>query len=362
MNLKKINCLQFCSILLINMLASFLGVGVFSIIKAASVDACFSVIFSSIFGIFALIMFLCIFNYEPDLPLTGKLNKLFGKKIGTILIIFIIIMTFISGINAMFNLTNFITSQFLPETSLLLIGIIFSFLIIMINIKGIEIISRVTIIIITINIILYLIAFFGLIPDFDFSNLKPILEHGINPPLYGSLFIVCNNIIPVFILLTIPKNTLVDKENFNKFVIPFYFAGFVLMFFAIFQTLGNLGIHLVNIYQYPEYIVLKNVDILGFADRIENIVTSQWIFGLFIYITMVVYLINNSIKFNNKSYLLPTSITILILAFSKWLFPNNTIFNEYIYKYSLFPKLLVLVILTFTAIAIILKEKKIKLK
>lgn len=358
---NKINSLQLGSILVMMMVASFLGTGFFSVVKAAGVDAYLSIIIGGILGIIILISFLYLFNYEPDLPLNKKNIKLFGNKLGMVINLFFALITLSMGLTSMFNLTNFITSQFLPETSALVIGIIFAILVILINIKGIETISRTCLILIVINLIFYLFAFFGLIKDFDIANLKPFLEYGINRPLHGSIYILGFNIMPIFLLLMIPKNSLVNSEKAKNFLIFFYILGLILMFFSLFLTIGNLGIHLTSIYQYPEYIVLKNINIFKFIDRIENIITIQWLFGLFINLSMVVFFLSNMVKNDNKSKLIPIIITSAVLIIARTAFVNNTIFNNYTYKYSLIFRISILFMLTIMVIAIFYK-KNIKTK
>ena len=130
------------------------------------------------------------------------------------------------------------------------------------------------------------------------------------------------------------------------------------MFLVMLLTMGNLGIYLSSIYQYPEYIALKNISIFGFIDRIENLVSSQWIFGLFINLTMVVYFLANTVKKDYHGKIVPTIITLAILFTSAYIFKNNTMFNNYTYNYSLFPRIIILVILTFMVIAIYFKKRR----
>ena len=356
--MNKINCTQFSSIIIMLILSSFLGVGIFSLIKASGIDAYLSIILGGIIGSIFIYLFITIFNYEPSLTLKDKINKLFGKKIGFILNFILFIIIFSMGTSSIFNLTIFISSQFLPETPLLLIALVFSFLVIFINTKGIDVISKTSFILVIINLIFYLFAFIGLIPSFDISNIKPFLEHGLNRPLKGAIFVIGFNIIPIFLLLMIPKNIIVDKKKINKHIIIAYLLGIILMTSVLFLTLGVLGIYLSSIYQYPEYIVLKNINIFNFIDRIENIITSQWIFSLFINLTMIIYFLSNSIKTNNKSKIIPTFLCLSILFISKKIFSNNTQFNNYTYKYSLINDIIILLIL----IIIFIKIKKLYFK
>jgi len=353
-----INKLQFCSMFILLNVAPFLGTGIYLLIRKVKIDAYISVIIGSILSILIVFIFLKILNYEPSLPINKKINKLFGQKLGFIINLICIISLFIIGIFTMFNLTNFIVSQFLSETPLYIIGILFSLVIIYINIKGIETLSRTSLILLIINLILTTIAFLELTTQFDISNLKPVLEHGLKNPLIGALYFVTLNINPLLILLIIPKDSIIANEKIKKWIIITYIITVIIMFLFLFFTLSTLGIHLASIYQYPEYMVLKKLTLFNFLDRIENIIVIQWIFGLYTLLSCIVYYISNSIKFENKSKLLPILITLSILITSLIVFKNNTMFNELSYNFLPIIRFVILVILIIIFLKIIFTKEK----
>lgn len=354
----KINSLQLSSMMMMLMVASFLGIGMFSIIKSAGVDAYISILIGGIAGIFVLLTFFVIFDYEPNLSIGDKFKNVFGKKIGTVLNLITLLIVITLGISAMFNLTTFITSQFLPETPAWIIGVAFSLVVILINIKGLETLSRTCLILLIICIILFLGSMIGLIPEFQLSNLKPYLEYGFKRPLIGAFYNFSFNIIPIYFLLVVPKNSLVNKEKYKKYIWIFYVASVAFKFILMLMTMGVLGIHLASIYQYPEYIVLKRINLFDFIDRIENIITIQWLFGLFFNMSFVVYYISNSLKFANKSKLLPIILQAIIFFESLFLFKNNTNFNDYTYTKVPIVRLSLLFIYILLFIMILIKKKK----
>ncbi|MCI8778894.1 MAG: endospore germination permease [Bacilli bacterium] len=357
MKKDKINCLQFSSMLSMLLVASFLGIGTFSVIKAAGVDAYISIIIAAIAGSFILLSFFVIYDYEPELNVAEKFKKVFGKPFGTILNYLCLGLILFMGISAMFNLTTFITSQFLKATPPFLIGLGFAFLIILVNIKGIETLSRTCLILFTLCVILFLISIIGLFPEFDIGNLKPCLEYGFKRPLIGALYNFLFNLMPIYLLLIVPKNNLVKPEKYRKYMWIFYILSFLIKFTLVVITLGVLGIHLASIYQYPEYMVLKRIQIFTFIDRIENVITIQWLFGLFFNISFVVYYITNSIKQNHKSKLLPIIITILIFLGSVYLFKNNTDFNNFTYNKVPYMRAILLFIYILLFIGVLIKKK-----
>lgn len=354
---KKISSIQLCSIYILMTIASFTGIGIFSIVKASGIDAYLSVLIAGIIGIVYLLMYFYILDYEPDLQFGEKVNKLFGKKIGFIVNVIISILILTLGINVMFNLTNFIVSQFLPETPNYVVGILFAIITIYANIKGIETIARTSFILSILVLILYITTVFGLSPGFDKSNLMPFLEHGISRPFHGAYYVLTLNLATMFNLLIIPKNQLIDKKNIKKFMSISYVISIIFLFIIVFLTLGNLGIHLASIYQYPEYIVLKRIKIFNFIDRIENIITIQFIFSMFISMCFGVYNVGNILKPHHKSKILTTIITIIILVISLTAFSNNTAFNNYTYHIVPYIRIVFVLAIFFVGLIIFIKKR-----
>lgn len=358
-NNNKINSLQLGSMLLALSITTFLGIGIFDIIKAAGVDAYLSVFVGSVVGIILFLLFLYIANYEPELSICEKTKKLFGPIFGTILNILLCISAFILGTTVFYNLINFTVSQFLSETPFTVIGIVFAFIIAFINIKGIETLSRTSLVLISINVILFLVCIFGIFPTFELENLKPFLANGLSNPLKGMIYMLALNVVPIFLLLIIPKNSIEDKKHYNKYLFVAYLFGCLVMITAILLTVGSLGIYLASYYQYPEYMVLKRIDIFDFIDRIENLIILQWFFGAFISMSVTVFFISKNIKLKKEKInkLVPVIITILLLITSLTVFPNNTVYNNFSYKYAIYPRFLTLLIEIIIGVAIIIKKR-----
>ena len=354
----KINCLQYSTMMILIVVSSFMGIGIYSLVRAAGVDAYLTILLGILIGIPALFLFLYISSYEPELSLPEKLEKLYGKTFGRLITYICAIFVFVFANHYMFNLTNFIVSQFLPETPLMVIGIVFAFLAAYANFKGLETISRLSLLLLVINIILFGIGVFGLIPSFDFNNLKPFLESGIGRPFSATFYIFTLSILPMYALLMVPKNKMVDTKNFNKAVISSYVISLMIIFLFCIMTLGILGIHLASIYQYPEYIILKHVNLFGFLDRIENIITATWIFGLYFSITFYIYYVSTCISPKQEKKKIPIILVTLALLFSVRLIPNNTAFNTYVYHVAPILKIIYFAVFILIGVTIFIKQRK----
>lgn len=236
-----------------------------------------------------------IIDYEPDLNLPQKLIKLFNKKIGSIIIVLISIFILFMAILTYLTLNNFIQSQFLTRTPLMAIAIVLIITIFYILCKGINVISRTSNVLFYINIFLFIISFTGLISSFDFSNLKPMFTSSFTDYLSGINSYYAFHITPVFLLTIIPKNKINNPKIKKTLLISAILSTFT-MFAVIFATLVTLGYELTALYEYPEFHVLKQATIVGASSRIESILVIQLIFDIFIYCTLILYFIGNSVK------------------------------------------------------------------
>ena len=359
MDKRKLNSLQVLSLLIFIIDTPLTGMNLTHLLKSAGVDAYISIIISSILSIILLIMFKLIYNFKPELSLGEKIRYIFGEKLGITINLILSLLVRMFAVIMYFVLTDFIVSQFLPETPSKIIGIIFASAIIYTTTKGIEIISRLGFILLIFSIILFAITLLGLFPNIDLSNLKPVLEYGIGKPFLASLNLILINYVPIFTLLSIPKNQVVDNEKFNRFLIIMYVLATILMFFTIIGIVGNMGINLSIIYQYPEYAVLKRINLFNFLDRIENILSMQRIVKMFMMICIFTYFISNTLdKTNNKKYI--TIIVVSTIFISSQIFRTNTHFNTFVTNYLPLMRIIFLALIIIVLIRIIyLKRKKI---
>lgn len=353
MKKDNLTSFQFACLIGSPIFSLFNGLGSHNLIHIAKVDAWISVLISFLLGMIPLAIFLYLFNYKKDLNILEKNKYLFGPFLGTIMNILINIFIFFIGIVQLFNISNFAISQFLAETPILLLMILLGIILVYNVSHGIKNISRVAIIFISIIIILTIISTAGLLPTVDLSNIKPTLEKGITPPLKGGIILTLTNVTPIFMLLIIAKGKINDDKNLNKYFLFFYALAFLFAFLAVFLAISSLGIYLCEIYQYPEYTVLKKISLFNFIERIENFIYIKWILNSFITISLVIYHISNSIKENSK-ILVPSLVTILLIIISNYLFKTNTVF--YYIGLNIFPyltlSLLILYLTTFINILI----------
>lgn len=360
--MKKNSYLELASLVIIQTVTTFFGISVSILKEGAGINSWLSALISYLIGFIPLLTIIYISNYKTNLKLNEKIISLYGNKLGFIINIIFSLLLVALAITLLYNINNFILSQFLYRTPFLLSCVLFITLIIYCANKGINVISKTAMLLLTINIALYTINITALIQHIDFSNFLPLLKENTKDIFPTSLKIASINYLPLLTILIIPKDKLTIPKKYNKTLIISYIIGAIISFGLVITTFGVLGIDLVNTFEYSEYIVLRKIKLLGFLERIENIISLQWIIGSFIYLTIIVYTISKSIPTKSiKSHKLINLITgIILIILASIIFKDNTIFDSYIK--TIFPYIMSGLILIYLLMIIkIFLEKHTKL-
>ena len=140
-----------------------------------------------------------------------------------------------------------------------------------------------------------------------------------------------------------------------------YIFRYLCMLSVLVICVAILGIELTNLYQYPEYHILKTINIANFFQRVESVLSVQWIFDAVMSIVLCIYFVKESLtktfNINNKINLINIICVIGILIISQYVFSSNTVaetFYKNIYPFLTFSFFLIIPIL----VLIIVKVKK----
>lgn len=335
----KITNLQFNTLFIMLFTSPFIGLELYTLLQISN-NPTISILLSSIFIPLIIYIFISIFNYNPKYNIKEKLNTLFNKKISFFLILIISIYTLLFSIILFYDLNNFIISQFLSETPIYIIGLLFSVLFSILTNKEYQTTIKLSTILFFINIFLLFIILISGIKSFDINNIKPLI---IDNTQYKSIIYIISFIIPIYSLLLIPKDSINKPKIIKSTLISLIFMIFITVF-----TISINTIYLAKLYNYPFYIALKSISLLNVFDRIENIIIVIWIFQVFISISFYINYISKLLKINNN-------LIVLVLLSSLLLFRNNTTFYNIIP--ILIPYISSIVLLIYVIIFIKIKRK-----
>jgi len=357
---STIRNLEINILMLFIMFSSIIGIALNAYITTCYNDAWFAPLIGMFIGIIPILINLYIINYKTNLDINEKNNFLFGKFGKIINLLLALCITF-NAIIDYYNLTNFVSSEYLYNTPQVFISLIFSIPILYLFIKDIRVICRVGNILFFMAIFVYFVSLFGLISQVKLDNLMPILRHGIEPTIIGAFKHVSYIVLPTFILTIIPKDYIRDNKKFNKRFMITYIISSILTLIVTFVVMGVFGAELSILYQYPIFNILKRISFIEIFARVESLLAIEWIFYIFLSIVVCYYYLRKTIEntFNIKNKLFYIILIFIILYLSPKIFYNSTTALYFVQNiYPLINGIFLFIIPLIIAITIKFKNKK----
>lgn len=340
--MKKIDISNYETLLFFLVRTCFLGICSNNLYYIARQNSCISIIIGMIIGIIPVLIYCYIIKNHPDKNIFEIIESLFGKILGTIINAILSIFVFLFATIIFFNLINFIGSQYLYKTPDLSIALIFGFCFFFLLRKGLKTISITSTIIFYIFVFLYILSAVGLFSQVNISNFFPFNEYGLGTIFNGGFNIIALNVSPIFLLTLIPYNNIENKEKFIKKSIIFYLIGVISILIIAFLTISILSPNFAVIMQYPEFHLLKRIKLIGFIERIENILTIQLILVMIMAITFSYYFVKVFLLKilkkvgKKKDFIIDLSIYIASVMLVTNIFKSSTAANDfYLRKFSI---------------------------
>ena len=354
----KISKLGFSSICYFLTQVMFLKVGTTQILNSSNHGCVLSIILGSIFSLIILFFILKLFNYEKDLSIFKKIEKLYGKNIGTIINLFLLFIFTIFFIYLLYSVNSYVQNKYLDKTPSYIILILFLIPTVWCVFSNMKVISKTALPLFFISIFMVLFGVFNLFIKIDIDNFKPFFSTPFLCIIKNAIIFTSYFTAPTFLLLTTPKNMIYDSKNVNKSITKFFIFSMINYLCIFIFIVGIFGIDLAKIFSYPEYSLMKKVNYFDFIQHVENIATIQFLYCFFISSVMSLNFIKEYLKHINKFKKIPFFIIIGICLFlSLNLFNNTTIGYNFVknyYIYIYFIPLFVLIMLS----NILIKTKK----
>lgn len=251
-----------------------------------------------------------IINYLLKLYKNNYIDNISNSKIiKNIIKIIFSISVLIIGIFSLYYNSTIIKETLLPNNNYMIILILLLSISVFLANKGIKSIAIAANLLFIIFIIVEISSLLFNIPNIDTLNLLPFnnLEkiNFYEPLIYS--------ITPLFMLLIIPKNNII---NFNKYKINLkktYIIYYIYLIIKIIFILSILGISYYEILKYPEITVLKSISIFNFFERLEELLIINIFIENFILLSSVIYYIKNLFNYKYSIYII-SLILFLIVA------------------------------------------------
>lgn len=326
MNNDKISNLEFGFLSAFLYKAFILLNGFNIIINITLNDSIISYIIGLIISIFLIKVFISLFNRLPSLNIFEKVTYLFGKFSVVIKAILIISVSVFSSY-LIYISSLFVRSSLLIDVDILPISILLFTTAIYLGSKGITSITRTSIISFFIFVIFEVITILFVIPNINSLKILPLFATSTSKIFISSIIYSVMSFAPIFLLLVIPKSMI--KNPSTKSIKIFSLISNIYLVFNIILVLSVIDVHLAKIIDYPELSAISKISVLGFFDRMEDVLSFKFLLDVFITLALCSYYIKCGIKNTNKHQ--KYNIYIISLTYLIILFISNYIEFNYIY-------------------------------
>ena len=323
----------------------FFGLGISLICKYTDKDTYIGAIIGTFLGLLIILGYRYIIQHKNG-SLLETIQK--NKVIGVITRILFLLASIIILTYTLLTYKTFVSSFLLSTTPVYMILIPWILLLIYCAWNGLSMIHKLASCLFPISLVLSFLSIISAFGNFDFYNFLPVLTTSPSNMFMSIISFAGISALPGILTLHWDSGV----KNYTKF----YLLSVFMVIIAILCINGVFGEVLVNVFRFPEYMVLKQVKLFDFIEKIENILSVAWAFDLFITSAFCIYSIKTLVpKKHNTIY------TLAIIGGIATLIDRVLDFN-YVYELFLYYALpyisLALPIIIILLMFFLLKKKK----
>ena len=217
---------------------------------------------------------------------------------------------------------TFVSSFLLTTTPVFMIFLPWIILLIYAAFSGLPMIHKLASALFPISLVLSFLSIISVVGNFDFLNFLPILTTTPSSMLMCIISFAGISAFPGILTLHMNANI----KNYAKF----YLLAAVSIVIAILCINGVFGEVLVNVFRFPEYMVLKQVKLFDFIEKIENILSIAWAFDLFITSAFSIYSIKTLLPQKKNGLVAIVIVGIVAIVIDRFL-DFNYIYELFLY-------------------------------
>lgn len=259
-------------------------------------DSWISIILVSIIYLIWISLIFIIYRNIKNEHLFSWLKNNFGK-LSVYPIIFIVVIYLITiGVVALKETLTFF-SFYLPETPHFVLGILFSMICLYNATRGIQSIALTTGVLLPIVFLLGFFVMFANVPHKDYSLLQPMMENGMKPVFRGMVYPAAGFLELIFILFL--QHHICSKVKLYQLIA----LGMVIIGITIGPVMAAIiefGPFVAANQRYPAFEEWRLVSIGRYIENLDFLSVYQWLVGIFIRLSLVVFLIPDLLSITNR--------------------------------------------------------------
>lgn len=224
----------------------------------------------------------------------------------------------------MSTLSNTIlTSDYLLFTTpTLLIVIVFFITLIYASSKDTKVVGRVAEVFIFVSIVTIAMALLSLFSLGNIDRMLPLFTTDILDIIKGILVFAGSSVLPNILLINYK-----DDLKFRDIHLG-YIIGSILMILVLYFIITIYGSNYSSMVRFPEFFILKKINIMGYLNNVENILITEWLFNMLLSSWLCVKVLRNNL--DRKVFYI---FIILFILGSEFLLNRNYVNVLYVKQY-----------------------------
>jgi len=288
-------------------------------------DAWLAAILGTVIGLVVIWLFTFIASWFPKLTYIQINEKIFGKILGKMMSILVICLAIVYTTILISYSGIFLITQMYPKTPMVYLNVLMVLIMVMAVRLGLETIARTAEILIFVFFFLFIFLTISISPQINVENIEPFFQVKINTLFKSSLGLAVVSSINAIVLLIIFPAFIMEVEKAKKYFIVGNIIGGVVVIVITLLCIFVLGSDTTARQVYPSYTLAKVINIGDFLTRIESLMASLWIMGLFFKVSIYFYVATFGLSqiLNLKDYRpLTYPLGLIIVVLSVIVFPN----------------------------------------
>ncbi|MFL0248638.1 GerAB/ArcD/ProY family transporter [Candidatus Clostridium stratigraminis] len=326
-------------------------------------DMWFSVLLGMVFGLIAVTMYSRILYNFPGKDLFDINITLFGKIIGNIFNVLFIFYAFHLGALVLNNFSEFISTVGLPDTPKI-VPVMFIVVLCIWSVKGgFEVIGRFSSVLIYLFIFTVILTISLSFYQMKIDNIRPFMYEGIAPIMRGAFSAFAFPYAESVIFLMLFSNSKSRYSNFRVFWLAILLGGITLGILAVRNTMFA-GTEVLEKNYFPAYIVVSEIKLGNFIQRIETTVVIAFLVAGFIKVSCCTLAACKGVArifaFQNYDFIV-TPVTLMVFSLSYLVYNNiteTTLWAPHVYPIYAFLFQVILPIIILITAEIKMKKTK----
>ncbi|WP_169087418.1 endospore germination permease [Paenibacillus sp. PL91] len=293
-------------------------------------DAWISMLISLFFGLAAGVLFGLLAKMMKGVGMITFIQRSLGNVAGSLVGLLLLTYFFYIHMTLTSEMSQFMTTQLMPETPINAIVMLFMAVIIIAYRLGVEAFARMGELLFPVFLVLFLFMLVFLLPQIELSKMEPVLAEGLAPVMNGVLSSFTIPFSEVFVILMLAPHVSGKKGTMKPLLLGIALGGAILLITVLLCVLV-LGSSLMETKYYPMYILAQKIRVGGFLERIEAILAFIWIVTVFFKTLAIFYAITQGITQLlrlKESNMLTIPLAMILLVGSVISIPNIVVYNE----------------------------------